>query len=118
MSYICKNKKYLLRGFMRWVVTRKDLDDYKKERLDRPCSEAIRKYYRGLLPKRKPMYDDEIKDLELIYRKQLVEATTGMEDIMPSVLFEMRAFIKLQEELAMVREKLDNLLAKKESKHD
>lgn len=104
---------------MDWVITMKDLEDYKKLRLDRPSSAAVLKYYKGFKRTGDIMYDDEMKDLEAIYQKKLKDVSeTQKKFILPSLVYEMKEFIRNYDEYEMVKEKLDNLLAKKEVQNE
>ncbi len=113
---------------MRWVIKKKDLEDFKtqmrdyaKERLERPSADQVRKYYTGFKidkTKKAHMYEDEIKDLEYMYRKQLIELDKSIEDLTPSFCYEMKQWMDLQNEKSMIKEKLEVLVAKKECKHD
>ena len=96
----------------RWVV---DYKDYQKERMDRPTAQAARRYFEGFklnMINRRPMYQDELNDLEMVYKKTLVDLHKQVEDCLPSHLHYMEEFITLHKQNEAVRKKLDVLLAK------
>ncbi len=103
---------------MRWNITEKDVEEYAKERLDRPSSRALKAYYRGLGPRETHMFENEIKDLEKIYTKKIWEIDERLENTLPNLLFFMKEFIDTHAEKDMVQEKLDALTIKKECKHE
>jgi len=96
----------------RWVI---DCKDYEKARMDRSSAKACRKYYGGFklnMINRRPMYKDELQDLEMVYKKTLVDLHKQVENILPSLLHYMEEFLTLHKQNEAVREKLDVLLAK------
>lgn len=97
---------------VRWVV---DYKDYDKQRLDRPSAESVRRYFQGFkfnMINRRPMYQDELNDLEMVYKKTLVDLHEKVEDCLPSLLHYMQEFLTLHNQNEAIREKLDVLLAK------
>lgn len=100
--------------FMRrftWSIDRQELKEYYHNYMDRPSIEAIRKYYRG--NKRMPMFADELKDLEMVYRSTLKDNEETIRRLLPAFLAVMEDYLSLHQEGEAVREKLDSLLAKK-----
>ena len=97
---------------LRWVINH---SDYEKERLRRSSAEALRKYYGGFKYneiKRKPMFQDELNDLEMVYKSTLVNLHKQVEACLPSLLHYMEEFLKLHKQNEEVREKLDVLYEK------
>jgi hypothetical protein len=97
---------------VRWVV---DYKDYNKQRLDRPSAESVRRYFDGFkfnMINRRPMYQDELNDLEMVYKKTLVDLHEQVEQCLPSLLHYMEQFLTLHKQNEAIREKLDVLLAK------
>lgn len=95
--------------------------DYKKGQeyldgyWDRSSPEALRKYYRGFkfnTIKRRPMFIEELKDLEIVYKGTLVQLHKQVEGCLPSLLHYMEEFLSLHKQNEAIREKLDGLLAK------
>lgn len=103
---------------MKWQISQKDLDDYREERLNRPSAKQIRQYYKGLAYGEKPMFEDEIKDLEKIYRDRLEEINEVDAYSMEVFVQKMETFVKRYREKEQIQEKLENLLAQKECKHE
>lgn len=100
---------------VRWKFTQEDLEKYKKERLNRPSAAQIRKYYGGFklnMIRRKPMFDDELKDLALVYKSTLEKLDDELEDKLTPLLYYMKEFIQLHEQKEAIEEKLENLIAK------
>lgn len=117
-------------------ITKKDLEDYKHIRLTRPSAGQIRKYYSGFrqsmkekedtqkwferilgtntlrLTREKKMFDDELKDLSMVYKITLSEVEDNIDRALPRLLQFMKEFIHLHDQKEMVEEKLENLLAK------
>lgn len=74
---------------------------------------VAREYYKGFnMIKRAPMYEDELKDLEHVYKSKLVHLHQEVEYILPSLLHCMEEFISLHKQNEAIREKLDLLMAK------
>lgn len=97
---------------VRWIV---DLKDYNKQRLDRPSVESVRRYFNGFkfnMINRRPMFQDELNDLEIVYKSTLVNLHKQVEDCLPSLLHYMEEFLSLHKQNEAIREKLDVLLAK------
>ena len=98
---------------MGWVISLEDVEKYKKERLDRPSAKQIRAYYGGFnMIRRKPMFDDELKDLALVYRSTLEGLDEQIDDRLPALLHYMKEFVQLHEQKDAIEEKLENLIAK------
>ena len=96
----------------KWIV---DCKDYEKQRIDRPTVSTIKKYFQGFnfgKCKRTPMYQDELSDLEVVYRGTLRDLHKQVEDCLPNLLHYMEEFLSLHKQNEAVREKLDALLAK------
>ena len=71
------------------------------------------KYYQGFnVPKEQDMYEEELKELELVYRKELVQIAKAIDYSLPALLAEMAEFLKLHQRKEEVDEKLDVLLEK------
>jgi hypothetical protein len=97
---------------VRWVV---NLKDYNKQRLDRPSVESVRRYFAGFkfnIINRRPMFQDELNDLEIVYTSTLENLHKQVEDCLPSLLHYMEEFLSLHKQNEAIREKLDVLLAK------
>jgi hypothetical protein len=97
---------------VRWVV---NLRDYDKQRLDRPSVESVRRYFDGFkfnMINRRPMYQDELNDLEMVYKKTLADLQGKVEDCLPPLLHYMQEFLTLHNHNEAIREKLDVLLEK------
>lgn len=95
-----------------WVI---DYKDYEKQRLDRPSAEACRKYFGGFkfnMINRRPMFQDELSDLEIVYKTALKNYAKEVEEVLPSLLYYMEKFLIVHKQNEAVREKLDVLLAK------
>ena len=58
------------------------------------------------------MFQEELNDLEMVYKKTLVDLHQQVEHCLPSLLHFMEDFITLHKQNEAVREKLDALLAK------
>lgn len=58
------------------------------------------------------MYQDELNDLEIVYKSTLVNLHKQVEDCLPSLLHYMEEFLNLHKQNEAIREKLDVLLAK------
>lgn len=100
---------------VRWKFSQEDLEEYKKQRLNRPSASQIRKYYGGFklnMIRRKPMFDDELKDLALVYKSTLEKLDDELEDKLSPLLHYMKEFIQLHEQKEAIEEKLENLIAK------
>jgi hypothetical protein len=95
-----------------WIV---DSSEWDEQRLDRPSAESVSRYFRGFnfnKPKRRPMFEDELRDLEIVYRKTLDDLDEQVQICLPSLLVFMEQFLKLHKQNEAIREKLDVLLAK------
>lgn len=95
--------------------------DYKKAQeyvdayWDRPEADTLRRYYAGFkynMIKRKPMFEEELKDLEHAYRISLKDMEKEVEVVLPYLLSYMESFVTLHKKNEAMREKLDALLAK------
>jgi hypothetical protein len=98
-----------------WAVDAEALKKYAKERMNRPSRWAISKYYQGFnfnKINRRPMYQEELNDLEIVYKSTLVRLQKEVEQCLPSLLHYMEEFLSLNQQNEAVREKLDALLAK------
>jgi hypothetical protein len=96
----------------KWVI---DYKDYEKQRLDRPSVQAVRKYLGGFgynKINRRPMFQDELNDLEIVYKTALKNYAKEVEDVLPPLLHYMEQFLTLHKQNEAIREKLDVLLAK------
>lgn len=72
-----------------------------------------RKYYEGFkVGREKKMFEEELKDLEMVYKKTLIDLHKQVEDCLPSLLHYMEEFVTLHKQNEQVRERLDALLAK------
>lgn len=99
--------------YFRWKMTREDVLDYQKEEMDRPSPEGIRAYLRGFKHKRKkPMFVDELKDLEIVYKSSLDSIQREVEETLPSLLHYMEKFLELHKQNEAIAEKLEILNAK------
>lgn len=58
------------------------------------------------------MFEEQLKDLEITYKGALIHLHKQVEDTLPPLLHYMEMFINLHKKNELVREKLDNLLAK------
>ena len=94
-----------------WVITREDYENYKASRWDRPSAEKIRLYYGGF-NKGKTMFDDEMKDLAMVYKSAIVDIHKKLDSSLPSLLHYMKEFVELHEQKEDVEERLENLMAK------
>ena len=95
-----------------WIV---DNTMYAQERLDRPSAWSVGEYVRGFkinMINRRPMYKDELDDLEKVYTCTLDNLGKRVEDTLPSLLYYMEEFLKIHKQNEAVREKLDVLLSK------
>lgn len=63
---------------------------------------------------RKPMFEDELKDLELVYRKELIAIRKDIESDLPYLIDYMKDFVKQHERTEELNDKLQVLLAKME----
>jgi predicted GTPase len=94
----------------RWIVDNKDYD---KIRLNRASPYTWRQYFGGINKiNRKPMYKDELQDLENVYKHTLHNIQAQERNVMPSLLHYLKEFLELHEQKEAVNEKLDVLLQK------
>lgn len=97
----------------KWTIKKEDLENYYEQRMNRATAKALREYYGGFnIYNRRPMYQEELKDLELVYKSTLNQLQKQVEDCLPSLLMYMQEFVSLHKQKEAVREKLDALLAK------
>lgn len=60
------------------------------------------------------MFDQELIDLEAVYRKALFELDLEEEEIKPSLYIVMEEMVDINERRNLINEKLERLLIKKE----
>lgn len=58
------------------------------------------------------MFEDELEDLELVYKSTIRDLHEKVEDVLPSLLYYMEEFLSIHKQNEAVREKLDVLLEK------
>lgn len=58
------------------------------------------------------MFNQELKDLEIVYKTALKNYAKEVEDILPTLLHYMDKFLTVHKQNEAVREKLDTLLEK------
>ncbi len=73
---------------------------------------SIGEYCNGF--KRSPMFNDELRDLENIYRDNLQETEERLGDCMPTLIHFLETFLNLQKKKQMLGEKLESLLEKED----
>lgn len=62
---------------------------------------------------RKPqMFDDEMKDLAMVYKSGIEQASQQLSNVMPNLVHFMQQFIELYETKECMEEKLENLIDK------
>lgn len=94
----------------RWIVDNKDYD---KIRMERSSKAAWKKYYTGFNKiDRKPMYKDELQDLENVYKHTLHNIQAQERNVMPSLIHYLEEFLELHKQKEAINEKLDVLLQK------
>ena len=72
-----------------------------------------RKYYEGFnVGKEKTMFQEELQDLEVVYKTALKNYAKEVEETLPSLLYYMEKFLTVHKQNEVVREKLDALLQK------
>lgn len=72
-----------------------------------------RKYYQGFnFGREKTMFQDELGDLEIVYKTALKNYAKEVEDVLPSLLYYMEKFLTVHKHNEAIREKLDILLEK------
>lgn len=79
---------------------------------DTPSPKAKWKYYAGFNT-RNPMFEDELKDLETLYTKELEEMEQSMKYHMPTVFHVMEQLINQYKDKELLKEKLEVLKNKK-----
>jgi hypothetical protein len=71
------------------------------------------KYYEGFnVGREKAMFQQELKDLETVYKTALENYEKEIEDILPSHLYYMEKFLTLKKQHEAISEKLEDLLEK------
>jgi hypothetical protein len=71
------------------------------------------KYYEGFnVGREKKMFQEELKDLEIIYKRDLIQLQRKVENCLPALLYYMEEFLNLHKQNEEVREKLDVLFEK------
>lgn len=79
----------------------------------RKCKIDRQKYYEGFNAAReRVMFNEELKDLEIVYKTALKNYAKEVEDILPTLLHYMDKFLTVHKQNEAVREKLDTLLEK------
>lgn len=80
---------------------------YKNAAIDR------QKYYEGFnVGREKVMFQQELKDLETVYRSALDNYEKELEEILPSHLYYMEKFLTLKKQSEAISDKLEDLLEK------
>lgn len=96
-----------------WKMTEQEVEEYKHIRLSRPSAGQIRKYYSGFnTTRRTQMFEDEMKDLAMVYKHAIEDVDTEMSLMIPSLVYRMKEFIELYDRQEAIEEKLNNLIAK------
>ena len=71
------------------------------------------KYYEGFnLGREKIMFQEELKDLEVVYKTALKNYAKEVEDVLPSLLYYMEKFLTLHKQNETIRDKLEDLMEK------
>lgn len=97
----------------RFSMSNEDFVKYRDEWLNRPSPESIRKYFSGFKRKEeKPMFDEELDELENVYTKTLENLKEERNDCIPYLVRFMKDFIRIYETEAVIEEKLESLKAK------
>lgn len=103
----------------KWTIDARDLKRshrraYKVwDRYFKNCEIDRQKYYEGFnVGREKEMFQEELKDLELVYKHSLVQVSKQIEDCLPSLLHYMEEFVDLNKQSEAIRDKLDTLLEK------
>lgn len=72
-----------------------------------------RAYFEGFkVGRERQMFEEELKDLELVYKSTLNQVNKSIKNCLPSLLHYMGEFVGLHEQYEAVSEKLETLLAK------
>jgi hypothetical protein len=106
-----------------WKITPDELQEYTKNRKN--LVERWRKWkmhctlvadyaemLKGFTNNEEKMYEEELKDLELAYKKTLVAVSTKMDYMLPEFVNSMKMFIELYETKETIEEKLSILKEK------
>lgn len=102
----------------RWTVDYKNLNRISQRawhRFNRLRKIDEQKFYAGFkLGVDKHMFEEELKDLEIAYRARIQKCDEEMEYTLPNVIEYMKDFIKAYECKEEIREKLENLIEKRD----
>ncbi len=80
---------------------------------DSPSPKTVRRYYQGFnRNKRNHMFADELKDLEVIYRKKEEQIVKEVTECLPYLIHYMDKFVTLHKQNEDLRDKLECLLEK------
>lgn len=76
-----------------------------------------RRYFEGFkVGREKAMFEEELKDLEDKYRKELNELKRAKDECLPPLLYYMEQFLVINRKIEVADEKLDTLMEKKRRK--
>lgn len=99
-----------------WTIKLEDLYTKSRKHWDRlKVLKEIdqRAYYEGFnVGREKQMFQEELKDLETVYKSALKNTAQDIEEILPSLLHYMEKFVNANKQSEAIREKLFALLAK------
>lgn len=112
----------------RWKIDCKELDEFQNtrrleeayrkgfktwDRYYKQCEIDRQKYYEGFnVGREKQMFQEELQDLETVYKSALKNTAQDIEEILPSLLHYMEKFVNANKQSEAIREKLFALLAK------
>lgn len=103
----------------KWTIDMKDLGrSYRQaykvwDRYYKNCAIDRQKYYEGFnVGREKVMFQQELKDLETVYKTALENYAKEVEDVLPSLLHYMEKFLTLHKQNEAIRDKLEDLLEK------
>lgn len=100
----------------RWTIKLEDVYAKSRKHWDRMniLREIDRRaYYEGFnVGREKKMFQEELKDLETVYKTALKNNAEDIADILPSLLHYMEKFVNANRQSEVIREKLFALLAK------
>lgn len=86
--------------------------------LDKPCTQAARRYYDGFkhntIP-RDQMYEHELKDLELIYLKALGKIKDNLKCVEEVMTPYMKRYVDLKEQRSILESKIKLLNEKRDT---
>lgn len=103
----------------RWKIDARDLEKrFLKsskvwDRYYKNCEIDRQKYFEGFnVGREKQMFQQELKDLETVYKTALDNYAKEVEDVLPTLLYYMEKFLTLHKQNEAISDKLEDLLEK------